>query len=96
MSLLSGDSAVCTEQAVPPRPSPAACSPIRRLPGRCYFCGDPSVGEWFCAAHLWAGDEPLSPVLANGLEHVTRYHAYWLKRFTPEQILELAGYLEAA
>jgi hypothetical protein len=28
---------------------------IRRLPGRCYFCGDPVVvGAQFCVAHLWA------------------------------------------
>ena len=27
---------------------------MRRLHGRCYFCGDPTIGKWFCAAHLWA------------------------------------------
>ena len=28
---------------------------MRRLPDRCYLCGDPvAVGAWFCCAHLWA------------------------------------------
>ena len=95
MSLLSGDQAVCAEQVAsrlvpPPGERPA------QFKGRCYFCGDPAVGEWFCAAHLWAGDATQSGVSANGMEHVTRYHTYWLKRFTPEQIVELAGCLEAA
>jgi len=51
------------------------------------------VGEWFCASHLWAGDGREFGVSANGVEHVTRYHAYWLKRFTPQQIIELGSYL---
>lgn len=28
---------------------------MRRLPGRCYYCGDPVVvGAQFCVTHLWA------------------------------------------
>ena len=90
MSLLSGDERVCTEQAAS-HPSPAGRP--AQFKGRCYFCGDPAVGEWFCATHLWAGDGREFGVSANGVEHVTRYHAYWLKRFTPQQIIELGSYL---
>jgi hypothetical protein len=93
MSLLNGDKKVCVEQAAP-RPTFSPGERPAQFKGRCYFCGDPAVGQWFCAAHLWAGDVP--GVRANGIEHVTRYHAYWLKRFTPQQIVELAGCLEAA
>lgn len=89
MSLLSGGQTVCAEQAALPHTPPpdAACS--RRLPGRCYLCGDPAVGEWFCAAHLGVGEQ-----VTNALGHVTREHAYWIERFTPGQILELAACLE--
>lgn len=66
----------------------------RRIPDRCYFCGDPTVNEWFCAAHLWAGVGDLAPDQVEGLEHVTREHVFWIERFTPTQIVELAGYLE--
>lgn len=27
---------------------------MRRIPGRCYLCGDPCASYWFCIAHLWA------------------------------------------
>lgn len=93
MSLLSGGQAVCAEQVAPPSPKVTSDLLSRRIRGRCYFCGDPAVGKWFCAAHLWAGDATQSGVSENGMEHVTRYHAYWLKRFTPSQIVELASYL---
>lgn len=93
MSLLSGDEKVCTEQVAPPSPKVPGDLLSRRIRGRCYLCGDPVVGKWFCAAHLWAGDANHLGVSTNGMEHVTRYHAYWLKRFTPQQIVELASYL---
>ena len=68
---------------------------MRRLPGRCYFCGDPTVGDWYCAAHLWAGEGlERAGEITNAIEHVTREHAFWIERFTPTQIVELASYLE--
>lgn len=63
----------------------------RRLPG-CYLCGDPTVGEWFCVAHLWAGN-PAPIASANGLKKISRDHAFWIERFSPKQILELADHL---
>jgi len=65
----------------------------RRLPDNCYLCGDPAVDGWHCVAHLWASS-PNRPVPSNGIERITREHAFWIERFTPEQIVELAGYLE--
>ena len=67
---------------------------MRRLPGRCYFCGDPTVSEWFCATHLWAEGLATSVKTVNGLEKVTREHAFWIERFTPEQIVELASHID--
>lgn len=65
---------------------------MRRIPGRCYLCGDPAVDEWFCAAHLWASGKNVSK-RADSIERFTRYHRYWIERFTPEQIVELAAWL---
>lgn len=67
---------------------------MRRIPDRCYLCGDPTVNEWFCVAHLWAGGGELSHEIVNGIEHMTKAHAYWVERFTPTQIVELASHLE--
>jgi hypothetical protein len=50
------------------------------------------MGEWFCAAHIWALGVP--GVFKNGLETFTREHAYWIEKLTPEQIVQAAGYLE--
>lgn len=67
---------------------------MRRIPDRCYLCGDPTASEWFCAAHLWAAGTELSSEVANGIEHITKDHAFWIERFTPQQIVELAGYVQ--
>lgn len=66
----------------------------RRLPHNCYLCGDPAVDGWHCAGHLWASP-PSKRRDVNGrfLEHVTKEHAYWIERFTPEQVVELAEVL---
>jgi hypothetical protein len=68
----------------------------RRLPDRCYLCGEPSFTEWFCVAHLWATSVPKEPPSANGLAKITHEHAFWIKRLTPQQIVDLAGYLGPA
>ena len=62
----------------------------RRLDG-CYLCGDPAVDGWHCAGHLWASvPSKRRDVSATALEYVHREHAYWVERFTPEQVVELA------
>lgn len=68
---------------------------VRRLPDHCYLCGDPVSTPWFCLAHAWAGhDLPALATKENGLKRITHEHAFWIQRFTPEQILDLAGHLE--
>ena len=49
------------------------------------------MGEWFCAAHIWAAGVP--GVVKNGIETFTQEHAYWLDKLTPEQIVTAAAYL---
>jgi hypothetical protein len=65
----------------------------RRLVGRCYLCGDPCTEDgWFCRGHAWAGS--LGSLDTNSLVRITREHAYWIERFTPKQVRELAACLE--
>lgn len=66
---------------------------MRRIPNRCYLCGDPTVDEWFCVAHLWAVGCQHSPQIENGLGKITREHAFWVERLAPQQIVELASHL---
>lgn len=67
----------------------------RRLAGRCYLCGDPcSEDGWFCRGHTWAGS--LAGVTENGIKKLTRDHAFWIERLTPDQVVDLAAYLEVA
>lgn len=70
---------------------------MRRLPGLCYLCGDPAVNEWFCPAHVsFSALEARPGYIANDVESVRlgRLHAYWVDRFTPDQVVELARHIE--
>lgn len=66
----------------------------RRLKGRCYFCGDPTLSEWYCREHLWAEGLPITPASTSPLGKLTREHVFWMERMTPEQIIALAGYVD--
>jgi hypothetical protein len=65
---------------------------VRRLPGRCYFCGDPCASFWFCAEHLWAQGLVVDP--GQGLDYLSPEHRWWIERVSKEQIVEIGGYLE--
>lgn len=67
---------------------------MRRIPDRCYFCGDPTMGEWFCVEHVWALGVP--GCVPGQLAEFTKEHAYWLDKLTPAQILDAAAYLSEA
>ena len=64
---------------------------IRRIPGRCYFCGDPSVG-WYCEAHGWARGLVLSE--QESIDVLTPEQRWWMTRFSRDQIVDMGGYLE--
>jgi len=65
----------------------------RRIPGRCYFCGDPvAIGVWFCAAHMWAEGLVLDP--RESADYLTPEHRWWIERFSREEIVVMGGYLE--
>lgn len=69
----------------------------RRIPNRCYLCGAPAIDEWFCVGHQWASPPSAAsakPPTESENGSLGRFHAYWVERFTPEQVVELASYLE--
>jgi hypothetical protein len=74
---------------------------VRRLPGLCYLCGEPVANEWFCPAHLWASSLKGQPgYLTNGrsasdgrMAHLGRFHAYWIDRLPPEEVVALARHI---
>lgn len=65
---------------------------MRRIPGRCYFCGDPCVTFWFCTEHLWA--QGLVIDARFGEDYLTTEHRWWITRFSREEIAEMGAHLE--
>lgn len=65
---------------------------------RCRLCGDPANGP-YCHTHQWAAgperdlEEP--PLPPNAVV-VTDLHDYWMQRYRPAEVLELAAYVDEA
>lgn len=66
----------------------------------CRLCGEPAHGP-YCHAHDWAAGPQIeheqtfqNPSIRP--EGITDLHDYWMSRYTPEEVTELAAYLEEA
>ena len=61
--------------------------------GRCYLCGHPAASLYCYGCDWYAGDfrapDPVGPLT------LTEFHTYWLERYTPEEIIQVAGGLES-
>jgi len=57
----------------------------RRLPGRCYLCGEPTEAV-YCVAHAWALAPPVPVQLT-----LSDLQTYWLRHYEEVEIVELAA-----
>lgn len=58
---------------------------------RCRLCGEPAHGA-YCHAHDWALGAEIRP---DEVE-ITDLHDYWMRRYTPDEVSDLAAYLQEA
>jgi hypothetical protein len=66
----------------------------------CILCGLPAHGP-YCHAHEWAAghdthdEQTFQNPSKEGVE-ITDLHDYWMERYKPGEVIELAAYLEEA